>query len=166
MPSAKSSDAAPRVTKCSWCARGQEYANGFHDFGACEACDGSGRARIRCTDTAFADAQLPTIEDIRGILKESESEPTTAPRVLTAEQCERMLEEYAEQNETLGAELAALRAERAATINAWEEYASHLEWCRWCAEDGIESCDKGRPLRDAARAVRPAVEDATTQETT
>jgi len=36
---------------------------------------------------------------------------------------------------------------------AWEEYATHLEWCRSCAEDPEGSCWEGAQARDKARAL-------------
>lgn len=40
-------------------------------------------------------------------------------------------------------------------IAAWQDFASHQEWCRSCAEDGVDSCSEGKALRDAARSSHP-----------
>lgn len=44
------------------------------------------------------------------------------------------------------------------TANAWRDYAEHQEWCRYCAEDGTESCDKGRELKQIAISTTPLPE--------
>ena len=43
-------------------------------------------------------------------------------------------------------EIVRLRAK----LQAAREYASHLECCLTCAEDGINACHIGRELQDAA----------------
>ena len=58
----------------------------------------------------------------------------------------------------LACQEAARRIERdAATIAALREYASHLEWCRSCAEDSVGSCAEGAQLQAAAGMARAAI---------
>ena len=41
-------------------------------------------------------------------------------------------------------------------LDAWREYAGHQEWCRYCGEDGVKQCDKGRPLQEEAESAHSA----------
>lgn len=65
-----------------------------------------------------------------------------------AKRAERAETAYKSLMDTTTSVNAALRAK----VERWKDYASHLEWCRTCAEDGIEACLSGRELRgEAAR---------------
>jgi hypothetical protein len=51
------------------------------------------------------------------------------------------------------AAVEALRQRIIERINAWKDYAEHLQHCRWCSEDGVENCFEGNEARKRAEEI-------------